>query len=234
MKLLKFLSKKPKPGDIDFGDLRRLNPISKKYGFERGTPIDRYYIEKFLKENGSFISGHVLEVGNDTYSDMFGNNNVTKSDVLDIDRSNNKANIIADLSDAKEIESNTYDCIILTQVLQYIFEIDAAINEICRITRPGGTILITAPGATQVVQQKWAGADSWYWSFTFPSISRLFSTRKDLENVEIGVYGNVLSSISFMLGLASHELSDQELDYIDQAYPLVLTVKARKLSVPDS
>ena len=35
-------------GTIDLGDLRRSRPVSKDWGYERGAPIDRYYIEAFL------------------------------------------------------------------------------------------------------------------------------------------------------------------------------------------
>ncbi len=47
-------------GLINFGDLRRLTPVSKEFGFERGLPIDRYYIEKFLAEHTSDIQGRVF------------------------------------------------------------------------------------------------------------------------------------------------------------------------------
>ena len=33
-----------------FSISRHIRPISKKWGFDRGLPIDRYYIEKFLNE----------------------------------------------------------------------------------------------------------------------------------------------------------------------------------------
>src|SRR5690348_8634455 len=35
-------------GRVNFGDLRRLKPISVVWGFDRGRPVDRYYIEQFL------------------------------------------------------------------------------------------------------------------------------------------------------------------------------------------
>jgi len=38
----------PRRGTVDFGALRRLTPVSRIVGFDRGLPIDRYYIERFL------------------------------------------------------------------------------------------------------------------------------------------------------------------------------------------
>jgi glycosyltransferase involved in cell wall biosynthesis len=35
-------------GSVRFGDFRRLSPISRSFGFDRGTPTDRYYIENSL------------------------------------------------------------------------------------------------------------------------------------------------------------------------------------------
>ncbi|HSC25950.1 MAG TPA: hypothetical protein VLD67_01675, partial [Vicinamibacterales bacterium] len=33
---------------LDWGDLRRSNPVSRNWGYDRGTPIDRHYIHEFL------------------------------------------------------------------------------------------------------------------------------------------------------------------------------------------
>ena len=39
--------------------VRRVMPISKKHGFDRGTPIDRYYTESFLEAHQADIQGRV-------------------------------------------------------------------------------------------------------------------------------------------------------------------------------
>ena len=57
---------------VRFGDLRRLSPFSRQFGFDRGQPIDRYYVESFLQEHASSIRGRVLEIGDDFYSRQFG------------------------------------------------------------------------------------------------------------------------------------------------------------------
>ena len=46
--------------------------LSRDFGFDRGTPIDRYYIESFLSTHASDIRGHVLEVADNTYTRRFG------------------------------------------------------------------------------------------------------------------------------------------------------------------
>src|SRR5438094_3360732 len=47
---------------VRLGTLRPTSPISTDFGYDRGTPIDRYYIEAFLSHHRSSIRGHVLEV----------------------------------------------------------------------------------------------------------------------------------------------------------------------------
>ena len=67
----------------------RTSPLS-KWGFERGTPIDRWYIERFLDNHQECIGGRTLEVLEDLYASRLGAANV---DVVDIDPSNPAATI---------------------------------------------------------------------------------------------------------------------------------------------
>jgi|CXWL01.1.fsa_nt_gi hypothetical protein len=94
-------------GRIDFGDLDRLHPISTDWGISRGGPIDRYYIEGFLKKNSSDIKGIGLEILDDGYLKKFGAEKMNKRDILGIDPKNSKATIIADLAKADHIPDNT-------------------------------------------------------------------------------------------------------------------------------
>src|SRR5262245_32603403 len=111
----KAISCKPPAGLVRFGGLRRVTPISRVFGLDRGTPVDRYYIEHFLSAHAADISGRVLEIGEDTYTFQFGGERVVNSDVLHVEVSNPKATIVADLTDASNISSDEFDCIILTQ-----------------------------------------------------------------------------------------------------------------------
>src|SRR5215210_840 len=47
-------------------------PISRSFGSDRGTPIDRYYIERFLEQNRSYVRGTCMEVQNSDYTHRFG------------------------------------------------------------------------------------------------------------------------------------------------------------------
>lgn len=216
----------PPVGRVQFGDLRRVTPISREFGYDRGLPIDRHYIENFLAEHAPDIRGRVLEIGDDSYTKRFGGERVTVRDVLHVVAGNPGATIVADLTDADHIPSNTFDCIILTQTLHLIYDVRAAIRTLHRILKPGGVLLATVPGITQTSVDEWE--ESWYWSFTHRSIRRLFAEWFPAENLSVEARGNVLAAIAFLHGLSTEELLPSELDYHDPQYQFLITVRAVK------
>ena len=113
----------PPVGYVRFGDLRRVNPVSKSLAL-RGLAVDRYYIEKFLELNADHIHGRVMEIKDNHYTLKFGKERVTQSDILNyMEGINPESTIIADLASAPHIPSDTFDCIIFTQTLQLIYDI---------------------------------------------------------------------------------------------------------------
>jgi glycosyltransferase involved in cell wall biosynthesis/SAM-dependent methyltransferase len=216
----------PPVGHVHFGHLRRLTPVSKNWGFDRGKPIDRYYIEKFLARYNSDIHGRVLEIGDPGYTQIFGGNRVEQSDVLNIKEGIASTTIVADLSDAPNIPSNVFDCIIFTQTLQFIYDTRATLQTLHRILKPGGVLLATFPGISQTYDVEWG--DSSFWSFTKQSAQCLFQEVFQKENFSLHTYGNVLAATSFLYGLAVEELEVQELDYFDPGYAVIIAIRAKK------
>ena len=45
-----------------WGNLRRTTPFSSRLGFERGQPIDRFYLHRFRSAHREVIAGDVLEI----------------------------------------------------------------------------------------------------------------------------------------------------------------------------
>jgi SAM-dependent methyltransferase len=217
----------PPVGWVRYGSLRRLRPISLEWGMERGQPIDRYYIERFLAKYVDDILGHTLEIGDNTYTKAYGKDRITKSDVLHVAENKLQVTIIGDLTGADHIPSNTFDCIIITQTLQCIYDLHAAVKMIYRILKPGGVVLVTVPGISKISRYD---MDRWgyYWSFTTRSVQRLFEAAFPENNVQIEAYGNVLAAISFLHGVAAEELKQKELDYVDPDYELLITTRAVK------
>lgn len=217
----------PPVGLVRFGSLKRVKPISRDWGFDRGRPIDRYYIENFLTSCRSDIKGNVLEIGDNTYTKNFGGEQVTKSDVLHVAQNNKGVTIIGDLSNADNIPSNQFDCFILTQTLQLIYDLDSAIKTIFRILKPGGVVLVTVPGISKISRYD---MDHWgyYWSFTSGSVKKLFSNCFREDHMIINSYGNVLAASAFLYGLADSEISDAKLNYVDPDYEVIITLRAQK------
>ena len=221
------LTQWPAVGTVRFGSLRRVTPISRQFGLDRGQSIDRYYIEAFLSGHAAEIRGHVLEIGDDYYTRKFGNGRVTRSDVLHLHSGNLKATLVADLTNAQHIPSNSFDCIIFTQTLQFIYDVRAALGHLHRILKPGGRLLVTVPGISQISRYD---MDQWgdFWRFTSLSTRCLFEESFSGGNVTVQAYGNVLAAIAFLEGLAQHELNQKELDQRDPDYELLIVVRAVK------
>jgi SAM-dependent methyltransferase len=216
----------PPVGAVRFGSLRRLRPLSYHFGFDRGQPIDRYYIESFLGRQAGDVRGRVLEVGDPAYTRRFGGARVVQSDVLHVTPGHPQATIIADLARAEHVSADLFDCIILTQTLHVIYDFRAALQTVHRILRPGGVLLATFPGISQISRDAWQAA--WYWSFTPLSARRLLAEVFDDEAVEVTAFGNVLAAASFLYGIAAQELRPAELDAHDPHYPMLVAVRAVK------
>jgi SAM-dependent methyltransferase len=223
----KAITCKPPAGLVRFGGLRRLTPISRVFGLDRGTPVARYYIEQFLSAHAADIHGNVLEIGDDTYTRRFGGERVTHCDVLHVESSNPNATIVGDLTDAPHISSDKFDCIILTQTLNFIYDVRAAITTLHRILRPGGVLLATTSGISQISRYD---MDRWghYWDLTSLSARRLLEEVFSPRHVQVTAHGNVLAAVAFLHGLSAQELRQKELDYRDPDYELVITIRAVK------
>jgi SAM-dependent methyltransferase len=217
----------PPIGWVRFGNLRRTRPFTSNFGNARGLEIDRYYIEKFLADNKMDIRGRTLEVKHDTYTKKFGQDRITHSDVLHKVDGNPDATIVADLTNADHIPSDTFDTIIFTQTLQFIYDIKSTIATLYRILKPEGIILATVSGMAQISRPDY---EAWgdFWRFTSLSARFLFEEVFPKENVSIHPYGNVLAAISFLEGLAAEDLRERELDIRDPDYEILIAVRAVK------
>ena len=217
----------PPVGKVDFGSFRRLSPISRSFGFDRGQPIDRYYIERFLDRYRNDVRGHVLEIGDDGYTRAFGGARVTRSDVLSLTASHPTVTIVADLARGDDLPGDRFDCFILTQTLQFIYRLEAAMATVYRLLRPGGVLLATFPVISQICRYD---MDRWgdYWRFTSLSARRLFECAFPDGDVRVEAHGNVLAATAFLQGLSTRDLTEAELDHRDPDYEVLITVRAVK------
>ncbi len=223
----------PPVGLVRFGSLRRVTPLSRDWGYDRGQPIDRHFIEQFLAKHAADIQGHVLEIGTDMYTRRFGGERVTRSDVLHVAEDHPHVTIIADLTDpeAEQLKADTFDCFILTQTLHVIYDVRAALCTAHRILKPGGVLLVTAPGLGPISGYD---MDRWgdYWRFTSRSLKRLLDETFPSSDVSVEAHGNVLACVAFLHGISADELKPSELEHVDPGLQLLIAARVRKSELP--
>lgn len=224
-RLLHSINRKRAP--VIFQDLTRTSPVSSNFGWERGTPIDRYYIENFFRANGHLIRGRVLEVGDSSYSRKFTAGGVESFNALHVTPGDKAATIIGDLTDVATLPASAFDCFICAQTFQYTFEIRKAVEGAHHLLKPGGVLLATVPGISQISRKD---ADSFgeYWRFTTESITKLFQPVFG-GGITVVSFGNSLAATALLQGVAQEELPDRSLlDFEDPDYQVIVTLVARK------
>ena len=212
---------------VVFGDLSTTAPVSRQFGFDRGTPIDRYYIEGFLARHAELIRGRVLEVGGSDYSRRFGGERVEAFEVLHATAQGRSTTIVGDLTDPATLPQDAMDCFICTQTFNFIGEVQKAIAGAYFLLKPGGVLLATVAGISQISRydmERWGD----YWRFTSASVKKLFQPVFGTD-LEIETCGNVLAATAFLQGLALEDLPEPGLlDTCDEDYQLIITIMARK------
>jgi SAM-dependent methyltransferase len=211
---------------ILFGTLRHTEPVNLAFGMGRGTPVDRFYLDLYLRDHSAAITGRAMEVGDSEYIDLFGHD-VTKVDVLHFIAGSPSATIVADLTSCPQIPDDSFDCIVLTQTLHYVFDMKAAVAELYRILAPGGTILCTVPGLSQISRYD---MDLWgdRWRLTSLSASELFATAFPADCITVETFGNALAGLCFIEGIPAEHLRAKELNTHDPDYQILVAVEARK------
>jgi SAM-dependent methyltransferase len=198
------------------------------FGYDRGEQIDRFYIEGFLAAHAQDIAGVVLEVADGTYTRRFGGVRVRRAEVLHLEPGHKGVTIVGDLSAAESpLGCNEFDCIVLTQTLQFIYELRPAIATLYRALRPGGVLLATVPGISQISRYD---MDRWgdFWRFSALSTRRLLSETFPADAVEVRSYGNVLAAVALLHGLAQADIGTRKLVPNDPDYPVIIGIRAVK------
>jgi SAM-dependent methyltransferase len=220
----------PVGGTISVTDVfarpRRVERVSRCWGYDRGSPVDRRYIESFLARHAADVRGRVLEIGDATYTRRFGAGRVEEVDVLDVSADNPAATIVADLARADHLPPDRFDCIIFTQTLHLIFDHAAAIRTLQRILKPEGVILATFPGISPISLRELPGL--WNWNFTSNSATRIFESAFPGGDVRVESLGNALTASAFLYGLAAEDLEPAEFNLHDPEIEMLVAVRAVK------
>lgn len=200
-------------------------PISKRFGRERGTPIDRVYIERFLKENQHKIQGTIMEIADSEYTKAFGHN-VENSLILHVNGWG-KGVIKGNLETGEGIVENSVDCFICTQTIQFIYDVHKAVHNIYTLLKPGGVALITAHCLGQISLYDY---HNWgeYWRFTDQSMRRILLADFEDSAITVKTWGNMKTAMAYQYGLCAEELKKEDFENNDVQFPLLITAAVEK------
>jgi glycosyltransferase involved in cell wall biosynthesis/SAM-dependent methyltransferase len=208
-----------------WGNLRRTSPFSSNFGFERGTSVDRFYLERFLSQHRGLITGRVLEIQGSGYTSRFGLD-VTEAHSVDINPSM-KPTFVCDLADCgDQIPSDYYDCFLLPNTLQHLRRPIESLREALRVVRRGGVILGSACVLLPLIPD-----GPQYWHVTPQGLLELSRAVWPGCDVTVASNGNCLVAVAAMLGLAWEELDPRELEVCDPRYPVLVTFLCRRPSL---
>ena len=199
-------------------------PANRHWGHPFGKPIDRRYIEEFLGNNRNYITGDVVEIADNRYTNQFGHD-INKAYALHVYGGGNT--IKGNLATGEGIIENFCDCLICTQTLQFIFDLHSTVKNIYKILKPNGTALITVPGISQIDMD---GYKNWgeAWRFTKQSLQQLFEKVFQKDDIQVESFGNVKTAICFLYGMCQEDLTDSDYSLNDEMYPVILTLVCKK------
>lgn len=105
---------------------------------------DRLLLHRQMAKYGPVLKGKVLDIGSGRFNRYQALcTNAEKFTTLDPD-STWKPDIVGS-AENMPIESNSFDGILCTQVLEHIAHPEKAVREMYRVLKPGGILLLTAP-----------------------------------------------------------------------------------------
>ena len=213
-------------GDDTLAQLRTTVPITRAFGFDRGKPVDRFFVERWLAAKADLIRGRVLEIGDNEYTLTYGGARVTQSDILHFDAKNPKATFIGDLSACAHIPDALFDCIILTQTLHLIYDIRAALANVHRLLVPGGALIATFPGLSQISDEDWG--PSWCWGWSRGQAESLLEATFPQGRIEVEALGNRFAAAAFLYGLIVEELAEDRLAAREGACAFIIGATAER------
>ena len=210
---------------------RRLQPIGN--GRQRGTPIVRYYWDRYLEAHKADIRGTALEIGTTETIRRFGGIAVTRAEAIDLSLHSPEVTVVADLSRADNAPSDHYDCFVNQFTMHLMYDAQAALYHSVRILKPGGVLLINFSCVDYYFPR---GLDMgtgepmfvYRWFTPIQVENMLRSLNLGPEDYTLDIYGNVFTRIAYQMNMPAEELTERELGFIDPGHPLLICVRVVK------
>jgi SAM-dependent methyltransferase len=209
----------PEPGSVDWGDLKRRDPLCQGFGYLRGTPVDRYYLLDFVRQIRRDVRGRVLEIGGKlTHKDVYSFADATEYRTLDLPGTAD--DLVGDASDPTVVEKASFDAVLAFNVLEHCERPDLVVDNMWRWLKPGGRAFAAVPTA-----QKIHAFPKDYWRPLPDALKAMFGKFTDCR---LEVYGSLVTVVANLYGLAAEELNREELDQVHPDYPVLACVAARR------
>jgi SAM-dependent methyltransferase len=206
-----------------WGNLRRLEPFSRRFGFERGTPVDRHYLDGYLASERTAIRGVVGEISERRYTDALGDDRVDRVEIIDVDPANPRATIVADLTVPGSLPPGSFDCLLVIQTLQYTHPLADALRTCLDALAPGGTLLLALPGLAPHDTHVPVEGDRW--RFLPAGVEALLREAAPHAQVTVRGFGNLVTVTAALHGLAAEELTARELAHHDPGFPVLVCAR---------
>ncbi len=204
-----------------------MKPISRRCGYERGTPIDRYYIEKFLDSNQKYIQNKVMEVADNQYTCRY-SKNIKEALIMHVEGwDKDVVQINLETGNGVAKYANSIDCFICTQTIQMIYDIKTAMKNIYKMLKQDGTALITIAGIAGISLYDYYNWGE-YWRVTPKALRMIMEETFDRNKIEIFGYGNIKTTIAFLYGLCVEDLGENDFTYDDEQFPMLIGCVVRK------
>lgn len=210
----------------------RMTPVTRdEWGYDRGEPLDRWYIENFLARFGyqtgyaeGDIHGRVMELGDDIYARRYGAPGA-EIEVLHVYSGHPDVTLVGNLETGEGIPKGRWDCIIITQTLHVIYDMRSTLQHLHDALRPGGVLLLTVPNITPACLPD---RDHWgdYWRLTSLGLRRLLEESFPSDGVSVDAYGNVMTATGFLHGMSSSEFTRTQLTMRDPRFEVVIGARA--------
>lgn len=197
-------------------------PLSRRFGQDRGRPIDRVYIERFLERHAGDLRGRGVEIHEPTYLERFGR--CERIDVLDLDPAAAHATIHGDFD---ALPAEAFDCFVCTQTLSAVGDPLQKLRQAHAALKPGGVLLVTVPNITPDIPGE-AFPD--HLRYTAHGLRALAA--QVFPDPQVRAHGNLRTAAAFLYGLAEHELEPADFAHDDPAFELVVTLRAVRPPAP--